>query len=118
MPSFPIDQDRAVLVSAGSVEPVAEWVDTPDGRRPSGDQVRNDQNIPLWTVYCLVMGGDRPELVGVRVPSPTIPEPAPMEVVHFERPTVLVKLTRNGTLGQYWAAEGVAAQHRVVREAS
>lgn len=110
---FPIDSERLAAVYAGSVEPVVTWNEGPDGRRVPGDQETNDGNVPMWSVHCIVLGGDRPETIAVRLPAPTCPQPGPLEPAAFERLRCTARINkRSGLLSTYWTADGLAEVRR------
>ena len=121
---LPIDSERLSAVYAGSVEPVVQWNEGPDGRRVPGDQETNDNHVPMWTVHAIVIGGDRPETIAVRVPAPTCPQPGPLEPAAFERLRCTARVNkRSGALAVYWAADGLAdarrnGQHKQPAEAA
>lgn len=106
---IPTDCERLGAVFSGQVEPVVQWVDGPDGSRRPGDQESNAAGVPMWTVHALVISGERPETIGVRVPAPTCPEPTPLTPAAFERLVCTARVNRRtGALATYWAADGIA----------
>ena len=52
MSTYAIDSVRQAMVATGIVQPVFEWIETPEGRRrPSEVQDRDeDTGMPLWQV--------------------------------------------------------------------
>ena len=52
MSTYAIDSDRQEFVTTGIVEPVFDWIETPEGkRRPSEIQSHHEQTgMPLWNV--------------------------------------------------------------------
>ena len=117
MPAIPVDSERLGAIAAGHVEPVMPWIDGPDGKRRPGTVQETDDatGLPLWTVHVMIVGGDRPELAPVRLPSRECPAPTPLAPIMFERLVVNVRLNRNGQLVSYWSAAGVAGQGRQTR---
>lgn len=111
---IPADSDRLALIASGHVESVHEWIERDGRRQPAEDQMRDEATgMPLWQVHCMAPGGDRPELVAVRVPARECPQPKPFEPVAFERLVVRVSVNRStGVLGGYWSAAGVADARR------
>ena len=108
--TLPVDTDRLALMSTGHVEPVHEWVERDGRRQPADEQSRDDTGLPLWTVHALVMSGDRPELVAVRLPARDTPAVEAHAPVRFERLECRVTVNRStGALSGYWAAAGLAA---------
>ena len=109
--TFPVDTDRLALLATGHVEPVHEWVERDGRRQPADEQSRDETTgLLLWTVHALVMSGDRPELVAVRLPARDTPEVDAQAPVRFERLECRVSVNRStGALSGYWAAAGLAA---------
>lgn len=106
---IPVDGERVGLVATGQVEPCRVWAER-DGRRVLTDDVERDEvtGHQLWTVHAMALSGDRPEVVSVRVPAPTIPTPDPLSPVYFDRLTVNVRVDRAGKVAGYWSAAGMA----------
>lgn len=112
---IPVDQSRTRLISAvATASPVAEWVELHDGsRRPSGNQSREkrEDGTPgalLWTVDCLVAGGDRGALVSVQITSDDEPKVQELAPVTFRDLAVRCVVGRSDQkLRQYWSASGV-----------
>jgi hypothetical protein len=105
---IPVDSDRLGAIAAGSVEPVFPWVEGPDGkRRPGTEQERNDAGVPLWVVHVLLVSGDRPTVIQVRVPAYECLAPVALAPVAFERLEVNARVGRDGKLGTYWSAAGL-----------
>ncbi len=83
MRNYPVDAERAVMISTGAVSPVQVWVELSDGSRrpdPSGRQESSADGRPLWRVEVVtpaVEGDerDRTEVITVTVASHARPEP-------------------------------------------
>lgn len=107
---LPIDTDRLGLIATGHVEPVMPWIEGPDGKRRPGETQERDEatGLPLWTVHALIPTDSRPTLAAIRVPSPACPEPAPFAPLAVERLEVNARVGRDGKLGTYWNAAGMA----------
>ena len=84
MPALAIDQSRTTLVAASATpEPAPAYAELSDGSRrriPDRQAVDADTQIPVWIVHALLMtlGAGKPEMVRVKVTSPSVPVVPPM----------------------------------------
>lgn len=118
--TLPVDPARLGLVATGHVTAVQVWAELADGsRRPvPGQQQKNDDQVPLWTVAGMVASAERPEVIEIQVASfdePKVQQFAPLAVEGLE---VRVTKKRDGTIAQYWAATGVGAHSAPARKDS
>lgn len=114
MPSYMVDSMQQPFTATGIVDPVMEWVETPDGkRRPSKDkQARNENTgMPLWGVEVLYIqtafGRRSTVTANVTVEAETEPKPAPMTPIGFNGLQVEVRTNKAGGLIEYWSAESI-----------
>ncbi|WP_157571096.1 hypothetical protein [Nocardioides insulae] len=113
MPSYAVDSIRQPFTGTGIVEPVMEWVETPEGRRRPGDvQARSeDTGMPLWAVEVLYVQssfGRRSTVTAkVTVGHEEEPRVAPLTPIGFTGLRVEVRTNKAGGFAEYWSAEGL-----------
>lgn len=110
--SIPVDP-RYTLRASGNVEPISEWGQDSDGKRTRLDtQATSPDGVPLWAVEVLrqtrSFGQDKTVAVPVEVASRTMPAPEAFAPLGFQNLTVDFFVRRGGTLGERWAADGLA----------
>ncbi len=112
---LPIDVARLTMMALG-VEAVQEWVETADGRRPSGEQARDeDSGLPLWQVGAMlnpIDGGDALGTAVVTIALATMPAVTAGSPVEFEGLDAEIWAGRKG-LGGRFTATGVAGAKAV-----
>jgi hypothetical protein len=110
MPSYAVDSTRQPMTATGIVEPVFEWMETPDGRRrPSDTQARNEgTGMPLWAVEVLYLqtsfGRHSTVTAKVMVDSKDEPKPAPLTPIGFEGLQAEVRINKAGGFTEAWTA--------------
>lgn len=114
MATYAIDSKQQGLRATGIVEPVFAWIEDPaTGRRKqSGDQDRNDQGIPLWSVEVTYIaesyGRSSTAVSKVTVATTQQPVVAAFDLVEFEGLTVSVSVNKSaGVLREFWTAAGM-----------
>jgi len=108
--TLPVNAEMLGVVATGHVEPVMIWEDQ-GGRRVLTDRQERDEQTgdDLWTVHAMVPGGDRPELIAVRIPARQQPVVTPFGPVDFHGLEVRINVNKTtGQLAGYWSAVGVA----------
>lgn len=93
MRTIPVDINRITFVASGKQVEKAEYVELSDGqRRRSGNQAKNDEGVPLWTVDVFVDDdtADRAEAVGVTVASHDEPWTEKWKPVRFRNLTATI----------------------------
>jgi hypothetical protein len=115
MTFYAVDSARQVMRSTGIVNEVPEWVETPDGRRPSGAQARDENTgLLVWDVevlYRQVAFGRESNATGmVRLTAPVRPVLGEFAPVTFDGLSVEVRVTKAGGLSETWRADAVAGQ--------
>ncbi|WP_369370599.1 hypothetical protein AB1046_17655 [Promicromonospora sp. Populi] len=115
MATFAVDSKRQQMVATGVVEPVMEWVDTPEGkRRPGDNQARQEgTGVPLWGVEVVYQseqwGRVSTESVKVTVPAQAMPAPSLFTPIQFTDLVASVRVIRaNGGLSTSWEAGSIA----------
>lgn len=88
----------APAIATGHVATKQEWVDTPTGRRLSGEPERDEHGRPLHIVDVLVpLGRDGQSVVlGVKLPGFEVPTVDPLALVTFEGMRAYIKPPKNG----------------------
>lgn len=118
MPSYAVDSIRQPMTATGIVEPVMEWMETPDGRRrPSETQARNeDTGMPLWGVEVLytqtTFGRKSTVTAKVTVDSKDEPKLAPLSPVGFEGLRAEVRINKAGGFTEAWSAGSLVEPSR------
>ncbi len=114
MSTFAIDCPRQNIATTGVVGTVMEWIDTPEGRRQSETQARDENTgMPLWTVEIIYrsesFGREYTVTAAVTVGALERPEPAAFSPISFEGLTVTVRVNKAGAMVERWQAEGIKA---------
>lgn len=113
MSTYAIDSSRQAMVATGIVQPVFEWMETPEGkRRPSEIQARDENTgMPLWSVEVSyrseAFGREHTINATVTVGAQEQPRPAAFSHITFDLLRVDVRLNRAGGFTEYWSAESV-----------
>lgn len=113
MPSYAIDSIRQPMTGTGIVEPVMEWIETPEGKRRPGDKQARDENtgMPLWGVEVLYVqsafGRKSTSTAQVTVGLESEPQVAPLSPIGFTGLRVEVRTNKAGGFVEYWTAEGL-----------
>jgi hypothetical protein len=114
MPGFAVDSGRQLMVATGIVEPVNEWMDTPDGKRRPSDVQAIDENTGMfkWGVEVLytqtAFGRQSTVTAKVTVGAQDKPAPQKLTPVAFHDLHVEVHTNRAGGLAETWSAEAIA----------
>ena len=113
MSTYAIDSVRQAMVATGIVQPVFEWIETPEGRRrPSEVQDRDeDTGMPLWSVEVSYrtesFGRETTVNAMVTVGAPEQPNPATFTHITFDVLRVNVHVNKAGGYSERWTAESV-----------
>lgn len=113
---LPIDADRLRLLASGKLMARPVYAELSDGsrKRVPGDQERDENGVPLWTVDCYADDGvddedGRAEVVGVIVGSHDRPTLRKFEPVMFEGLEVNVYVPKTGRLTMQWRADRIVS---------
>ena len=93
MRKIPVDTSRITFMGTGKRVSRAEYVELSDGqRRRSGNQAKDDNGVPLWTVDVIVDDdeADRAEAVGVKIASHDEPMTEKWKPVRFRNLTATI----------------------------
>ena len=106
--TIPVAAELLNLVAAGPCEPLMIWAEQ-DGRRVLTDRQDADPETGelLWTAYVMPTGGDRPEVLSIRVRGPQLPVVAQFGAVAVDSLEVNVRVGKDGRMAQYWSAAGI-----------
>lgn len=112
MSSYAIDGNRQELIATGIVGPIMEWSDTPDGRRQSDLQARDENTgMPLWSVEVVYrsesFGREYSVTAGVTVGAVERPHPPAYSQVQFDGLRVDARVNKAGGLSERWSAEAI-----------
>lgn len=112
MSSYAIDANRQELIATGIVGAVMEWIDTPEGRRQSDMQARDENTgMPLWSVEVVYrsesFGREYSVTAGVTVGAVERPNPPAYSAVQFEGLRVDARVNKAGGLSERWSAEAI-----------
>lgn len=113
MSTYAVDSERQEMVVTGIVEPVFEWMETPEGkRRPSEVQARDENTgMPLWLVEVSYraqsFGREHTVTAMVTVGGQERPRPAAFSQITFDVLRVDVRTNKAGGFTEYWSAESV-----------
>ncbi|MFR9803651.1 hypothetical protein ACL02T_15280 [Pseudonocardia sp. RS010] len=116
-----LDTNRTTLIFSGKVIPKAEYVELTNGeRRRSGNQAKDENGTPLWTMDCFSADDDsmRAEVVAVTVASheePTARQFAPVKFVNL-RANVYVN-SQTGRAATSLRADGVEGANQAPKAA-
>ena len=110
---LPVDVARLATMALG-VEAVQEWIETAEGRRPSGNQAKDeDTGLPLWQIGVMfnpIKGGDALGTAMVSIPSTMAPDVTPGQPVEFEGLQAEIWAGRKGLGGRFVATGTVGAK--------
>ena len=115
MRSLPVDVSRINFIGSGKAIEKAEYVELSDGsRKRSGNQAKNDDGTPLWTLDVFVDDDEalRAEAIGVTVASYEPPVAEKFKPVKFRNLTATIYADRgSGQAKVSLKAEGVEGNH-------
>jgi hypothetical protein len=113
MPNYAVESMRQAMTGTGIVEPVMDWIETPDGKRRPGDTQSRDERtgMLLWAVEVLYIsesfGRKSTVTAKVTVGQEDEPKVAPLSPIAFNGLRVEVRTNKAGGFAEYWSAEGV-----------
>lgn len=111
MRSLPVDVSRINFIGSGKALEKAEYAELADGtRKRSGNQAKDDNGVPLWTIDVFVDDDDalRAEAIGVTVASFEPPQTEKFKPVKFRKLTATIYADRgSGQAKVSLKAEGV-----------
>lgn len=116
MRAIPVDTNKVQLIGTGKAAARAEYVELSDGsRRRSGEQAKDDNGVPMWTIDVLVddEDADRAEIASVKVASHDEPRTEKWKPVRFVG-LVAVPYVAQGTnrVALSFRADGIEGQGR------
>lgn len=114
MASYAVDSKRQQMLATGIVEPVAEWVEGPDGKRHRTDSQARDEKtgLPLWGVEVTYRveswGRESTVMARVTVGADKMPVPGFFAPIVFAGLRADVRVNRStNALSESWRAEGI-----------